>query len=111
VMLEERRTDLNRLAQRLGAPRFSFGAADDLYELLGVRPGSVTPFALANDTALRVTPVLDRDMLNCDPLNYHPLVNDRTTAVSPADLLRFVAACGHRPRIVGLADIERGSAG
>jgi Ala-tRNA(Pro) deacylase len=111
VMLEQRRTDLKRLAQRLGAPRFSFGAADDLYAMLGVRPGSVTPFALVNDPGLRVTPVLDRDMLACDPLNYHPLANDRTTAIAAADLLRFIAACGHQTRIVELADLERGDAG
>ena len=107
VMLEERRTDLNKLAARLGAPRFSFGGADDLYALLGVRPGSVTPFALVNDTEHRVTLVLDRDMLSHDPLNYHPLANDRTTAISPNDLLRFIAACGHEARIVDLSDIER----
>jgi Ala-tRNA(Pro) deacylase len=46
--------------------------------------------------------VLDRGMLAHDPLNYHPLENDRTTTISPADLLRFIAACGHRPRIVDL---------
>ena len=107
VMLEERRTDLRKLAGRLGARRFSFGGADDLYELLGVRPGSVTPFALANDVARRVPPVLDAAMLEHDPLNYHPLVNHRTTAVAPADLLRFIAACGHTPRIIDLAGFER----
>jgi Ala-tRNA(Pro) deacylase len=111
VMLEERRTDLKQLAARLGAPRFSFGNAQELYRLLGVRPGSVTPFALANDTARRVTPVLDRDMLNRDLLNYHPLTNERTTAISPADLLRFIAACGHQPSILDLADIDRRAAG
>jgi Ala-tRNA(Pro) deacylase len=110
VMLEERRTDLNKLALRLGAPRFSFGSADALCAVLGVRPGSVSPFALANDTAHRVTPVLDRDMLGYDPLNYHPLANDRTTAISSAALLRFIAACGHDPRVVDLADIERAPA-
>jgi Ala-tRNA(Pro) deacylase len=111
VMLEEHRVDLNKLAVRLGAPRFSFGAAEDLYALLGVRPGSVTPFGLVNDRGRRVTPVLDREMLSHDPLNYHPLANDRTTAISPADLLRFIAACGHQPRIVDLAGIERRSVG
>ncbi len=108
VMLEERSPDLNKLAARLGTPRFSFGNADNLYTLLGVRPGSVTPFALINDTAHRVIPVLDRDMLSWDPLNYHPLANDRTTAIAADDLLRFIAACGHQPRVVDLADIERG---
>src|SRR3974377_2449196 len=59
VMLEERRIDLKKLASRLEAPRFSFGNALDLRKLLGVRPGSVTPFALVNDVGRCVTPVLD----------------------------------------------------
>lgn len=105
VALEERALDLKLVARALAAPRFSFGSAALLYEVLGVRPGSVTPFALANDTAHRVTVVLDRAMLATpahDPLNYHPLENDRTTAIAPADLLRFIAACGHRPHLVDL---------
>src|ERR1700751_5464403 len=107
VMLEERRIDLKKLASRLGAPRFSFGGATDLYEVLGVIPGSVTPFALVNDVEHLVTPVLDAAMLDHDPLNYHPLSNDRTPAIASADLLRFIAACGHVPRLVDLAGIER----
>jgi Ala-tRNA(Pro) deacylase len=106
-MLEERRVDLKKLAGCLAAPRFSFGGAADLYEALGVRPGSVTPFALVNDGERRVTPVLDAEMLEHDPLNYHPLANDRTTAIASADLLRFIAACGHLPRIVDLVGLER----
>jgi Ala-tRNA(Pro) deacylase len=106
-MLEERRVDMRRLAVCLGAPRFSFGGAADLYQILGVRPGSVTPFALVNDGESLVTPVLDAAMLENDPLNYHPLINDRTTAIAPADLLRFIAACGHTPSIVDLSILER----
>jgi len=107
VMLEERRVDMKRLAVCLGAPRFSFGGAADLYQLLGVRPGSVTPFALVNDGERLVTPVLDAAMLEHDPLNYHPLINDRTTAIAAADLLRFIAACGHSPHVVDLCSLER----
>jgi Ala-tRNA(Pro) deacylase len=106
VMLEERRVDLKQLAERLTAPRFSFGGADDLHRLLGVRPGSVTPFALLNDLRHLVTPILDAPMLQHDPLNYHPLVNDRTTAISAANLLRLIDASGHVPRIVNLAGLE-----
>jgi len=107
VMLEERRTDLKRLADALGAPRFSFGSGELLYEVLGVRPGSVTPFALINDTARRVAVVLDEGMLALDPLNFHPLENDRTTAIAPSGLLRFVESCGRRPRILDLAPFDR----
>lgn len=102
VALEERRIDLKRLAEALGAPRFSFGSAELLYAVLGVRPGSVTPFALANDSDHRVGVVLDRAMLALDPLNYHPLDNARTTAIAAADLLRFIAGSGHRQQIVDL---------
>lgn len=105
VALEERRIDLKRLADALGAPRFSFGSPELLFEVLGVRPGSVTPFAVANDTIGRVTVILDQGMLDCDPLNYHPLENDRTTAIAPADLLRFIEASGHAPRIVELTAV------
>ena len=62
----------------------------------------MTPFALVNDPTRRVAVVLDKAMLECDPLNYHPLENDRTTAIAPHDLLRFIADCGHRPVILDL---------
>jgi Ala-tRNA(Pro) deacylase len=107
VMLEERRIDLRLLADRLGAPRFSFGNAELLLEVLGVTPGSVTPFALINDRAQRVRMVLDAEMLRHDPLNYHPLDNTKTTAVTPQDLLKFIESCGHQPTILSLDGLER----
>jgi Ala-tRNA(Pro) deacylase len=103
VLLEDRRLDLKALADSLGAPRFSFGSPELLEETLGVTPGSVTPFALMNDPAHAVRVVLEEAMLTHDPLNYHPLVNTATTAVAPEDLLRFIRACGHEPRILALA--------
>jgi Ala-tRNA(Pro) deacylase len=103
IVEEARRVDLKRLAVHLAAPRFSFGSAELLFAVLGVPPGSVTPFALVNDRECRVAPLLDSALLETDPVNCHPLANDRTTAIAPADLLRFIAACGHRPRLVDFA--------
>ncbi len=97
---------LKALAGRLGAGRFSFGSADRLRKALGVEPGSVTPFALINDRDVAVTVVLDRRMLRQDLLNYHPLVNHKTSAIARDDLLKFIEACGHRPQIVDLAGDE-----
>lgn len=106
VALEDRRVDLKALADRLGAPRFSFGSPELLHEVLGVRPGSVTPFALMNDREHRVRVVLEAEMLAFDPLNYHPLVNTATTAIAPEDLRRFIADCGHQPALVSLAGLD-----
>ena len=111
VVLEDRRLDLKRLSDRLGAPRFSFASPERMRATLGIEPGSVTPFALVNDTAASVAVALDEAMLRHDPLNYHPLVNTATTAIAPGDLLRFVEACGHTPLIVPLDDLDRAAAG
>ena len=106
VVLRDRlRVDLNALAKQLAAPRFSFGSADLLIATLGIEPGSVTPFALMNDTSHLVRPILDDGMLALDPLNFHPLRNDRTTAIAPSELLRFVRACGHDPIITALPEV------
>lgn len=107
VCLEDRRVDMNALSKRLGAPRFSFGKPDLLMEVLGVEPGSVTPFAVINDPEGRVTLVLDEELMQHDPINGHPLVNTATTRIAPNDLLAFCRACGHEP-VFSLIDERQG---
>jgi Ala-tRNA(Pro) deacylase len=100
VALEDAGIILKDLHRRLGASgRFSFGSAEAMGELLGVVPGSVTPFAAINDTAGEVKVVLDRAMLDYEVLNFHPLVNTMTTSISKADLMTFLTATGHEPRL------------
>ena len=73
-------------------------------EVLGVEPGSVTPFALYNDReAHRVTPVFDAAMMELDPLNFHPLQNTATTSIARDDLLVFARACGHDPQVIAVS--------
>ena len=90
--------------QMMTAGRFSFGSADLLRAVLGVEPGAVTPFAAMNDTGRRVTVVLDAAMMAHPMLNYHPLDNTMTTSIGRDDLVRFLEAAGHVPRIEPLAE-------
>lgn len=106
VALGDAVIDLKRLHELIGASgRLSFGSAELLEEVWGVRPGSVTPFGALFDTALRVTVVLDRAMLEHDILNYHPLENTATTSIHRDDLIRFLQATGHPPVIVALSQM------
>ncbi len=105
---EETVVDLKRVHEKIGAQgRVSFGSADLLEEVWGVRPGAVTPFGAINDRERRVTVVLDADMMRHERLNFHPLVNTRTTGLSSADLTKFLRATGHEPLIVAARRIER----
>jgi Ala-tRNA(Pro) deacylase len=103
VAIEHAAIDLKTLHRRLGAARFSFGPADLLRELMGVEPGAVTPFGVINDAGARVTVVLDAAMMEHETLNYHPLVNTMTTSIGRDDLVRFLRATGHEPRIATVA--------
>lgn len=100
--LEDRNIDLKSLAERLGAGRFSFASAERLMGYLGVIPGAVTPFAVINDSGSAVRMVLDAGLLAHDPLNFHPLDNAMTTAVSADGLMCFLEHAKHAPEIVDL---------
>jgi Ala-tRNA(Pro) deacylase len=100
VAPEDAAVELRSLHRLLGASgRFSFGSAELMQEVLGVLPGSVTPFAAINDKERRVSVVLDAALLGHEALNFHPLVNTATTTISRDGLLKFLAATGHAPRI------------
>ncbi|MCC6921360.1 MAG: prolyl-tRNA synthetase associated domain-containing protein [Alphaproteobacteria bacterium] len=97
VVEEGTPVDLKRLEKALGAARLSFGRAELLAEVLGVTPGAVTPFAAMNAAPGSITVVLDAALMALDPVNFHPLRNDATLAVSPQGLLAFLRGSGHAP--------------
>ncbi len=53
--------------------------------------------------------VLDAGLMARDTINAHPLTNTMTTTLSSADLLRFLRATGHEPRIEPVADAAAGT--
>jgi Ala-tRNA(Pro) deacylase len=80
-----------------------------MLEVLGVTPGAVTPFGAINDTGGRVTVVLDRALMAHAVINAHPLVNTMTTSIAREDLLKFLEASGHKPRIEPVTGPDPGS--
>ena len=94
---------LDALAKEVEAPR-GLRLADDqiLEEVLGVRAGCVTPFALVNDKERKVKFLIDKELFNEEkgPINFHPLSNSATTSISVPDLKKFLESTGHEPIIV-----------
>ena len=98
----ETKIDLKKLEKLIGSDRLSFGSPERLWENLGVRPGSVCPYAITNDKRGLVSLILDAYMMQGDWVNFHPLINTMTIAVRPDDLVRFIETTGHEPKIVDL---------
>lgn len=107
VAEESVKIDLRGLADLIGLGRLSFGSADSLKDMLGVEPGSVTPFGLFNARISdgeppRLVVALDETLVSGGVINCHPLHNAATTAIAPDDLIKFIRACGYEPLIVNL---------
>lgn len=97
TVAESTPVNLKALRGPLGARgSLSFAAPEALFERLGVRPGSVTLLALANDTDHQVRVAVDKALLEAEAIGCHPLTNERTTVLSRAALQAFFRLTGHK---------------
>ncbi|NNM33504.1 MAG: prolyl-tRNA synthetase associated domain-containing protein [Gemmatimonadetes bacterium] len=104
--LSNRTVDLAWLAHELGTKRLTFCSNRRLMAYLGITPGSVSPFAVLNDVTGIVNVALDQEMLEQEPLNFHPLDNGQTTSISAAGLRLFLEDVQHPPRLLRFPDEE-----
>lgn len=96
---------LNKLHAQIGTARLSFAKPDLLWQHLQVTAGSVSAFALIHDAKKDVRFLLDKQLLNYDTLNFHPLRNDMTTSISLSDFVRFVETTGRSLESVDFSEI------
>jgi Ala-tRNA(Pro) deacylase len=102
VMSEDRRLDMKALfkSSLLDVGRLSFASADRMIDMLGITPGSVTPFSLINVKHKDLIVVLDKVMMEQEFLNYHPLHNEATTTIHRDDLTKFIEHFGFNPIMI-----------
>lgn len=93
------KVDLKRLARQIGMGRLSFGKPELMMAHLGVTPGSVTAFAVVNDTQGLVRVILDEQLMAHETVNCHPMENTATTNIALPDLLRFIRGTQHEPEV------------
>ena len=77
------------LPEKIGSSRVSFGSTERLFEKLGVFSGSVTPLSIINNQEKDVHLFLDDRIKTENKIFCHPLVNDRTIALSYLGLKKF----------------------
>lgn len=106
VLQNETEVDMKKMHEALNSARLSFGSSDRLWEYLGVRPGSVCPFSIMNDTDSNVKIILDKSMMETEIVNFHPLINTMTVSLSPADLLKFIETTNHEAHIVDFSNVK-----
>lgn len=103
VAEDHAKIDFKKVSLALNTKNLRFANADLLWQTLGVKPGSVTPFALINDLERKVKVVLDSTLLDFETLNAHPLENTATTSIASQDFKKFLESMRHEIQVIDLS--------
>ena len=100
VVEGSKKVDLKKLSEQIGSTPLSFGSEERLYKHLGLKPGSVSPLGIINNSDKKVKVVIDKDLTNLDNIGVHPNVNTATVALSYEDLQKIFKWCGNEVRCI-----------
>ena len=108
ISIEESATiDLKKTMQQIQSKKLSFAKPEYLQDILGIEPGSVSPFALLNDTKKQVEFYLDRSFLDSETVNFHPLINTATVNISPQNLIELIEKYHNPVNYIDLENLKR----
>ena len=82
--------DLKNFSKSIDAKNLSFANETYLEKYLGIKPGSVSPFALLNDKDNIVNFYLDEKLYNSETINFHPLINTTTVSIKTKEFIGFI---------------------
>lgn len=91
------------LSSQLGCARLSFAGPEFMESLLHIKPGSVSPMGLMNDTENKVRLIIDRDLMGLEYFGCHPCRNSASVKISMKDFLeKFLPKVEHDYTVVDL---------
>ena len=87
---ENAKVDLKRFSKSIDAKNLSFANEVYLKKFLGIKPGSVSPYALLNDKENIVNFYFDEKLYKSEIINYHPLINTTTISIKTSVFINFL---------------------
>lgn len=97
TVIGSKRADLKRFRKENGTKPLTFASEDDLYEILGLKAGSVSPLGLLNDKDLKVKFYIDSDFFKGKSIiGVHPNDNTATVWLKTEDLINIIKENGNQ---------------
>ena len=87
---EGEKVDLKKISKFLMLGNVSFAKEELLLKYLGIKPGSVSPFALLNDKNNYVSFFLEEKLHKSEFINFHPLINSATINMYTNKFIEFM---------------------
>ncbi len=82
--------DIHSLEKILHQGKLSFASEKRMIKYLGVKPGSVSPFGLINDSEHHVYVFLDEQLQKAEKVSFHPNDNTASVVIRFSDLIKFL---------------------
>ncbi len=86
---------IHSLEQKLKQGKLSFASEKRLDKYLGVKPGSVSPFGLINDTDHHVHIFMDEQLQYADDISFHPNDNTASLVIKFTDFIKYIDSLGN----------------
>ncbi len=102
----EKRLDLNQFRKMIGAPKVRFAELEDLFNILGITPGAVSPMGLINDTNNKVIFIIEEIVWNAEEICCHPNINTETLQIPRQDFQKLIIATGTSLEVKKLPYLE-----
>lgn len=96
----EKAINLLDLSKNLSLKKLSFAKQEDLFTILHLEPGAVSPLGLINDTSSVVTYLIDNEVWEAPIVNFHPNINTETLEILKEDFHRIVESIGNRYQLM-----------
>ncbi|NDK09220.1 prolyl-tRNA synthetase associated domain-containing protein [Candidatus Gracilibacteria bacterium] len=93
VIPDYKQLDTNIVRAIFEDSKMSFASPERMLEKIGLKPGSVSPFALIHNTDKDIKLVIDADLRE-KQVGFHPLQNDNTLVLNMMELESFLKYIG-----------------
>ena len=105
--IEDIIADLKKASAPLKSKKLSFANEDYLMNILGIKPGSVSPFGLLNDKEKKVKFFFDQEFMEYKIVNFHPLINTSTVSIAPNDLINLIELHHSKVEFINMRDFQK----
>ena len=105
--IEDIIADLKKASVPLKSKKLSFANEDYLMNILGIKPGSVSPFGLLNDKEKKVKFFFDQKFMEYEIVNFHPLINTSTVSIAPNDLINLIEQHHSKVEFINMRDFQK----
>jgi len=101
IMPAEKKLELGKLEELFGE-KIKFANPADLKSILGLEPGSVSPFGLINDVEAKVKLVVDKDIWGSEFVSFHPNINTATLELAQQEFRKYLDSLKNEKKVVAL---------